>query len=201
MGHVAVVEEQEFFDQVVLQEAVGVFVASKAIHATLSSGQPQPAAAEFRLIADDRFDHFPRQASRVQHLIVGAVNLACDPAPLMALSVDQIRERLFTRAADLPEGVERLPLKMIHMNKCPVLVTPKLVDPATATRLNLDVEGCHANWKKLQGYDIVSKLQQVYSESGFAARTDPERMLYDGFLSNSDKAEDLKSTIISHFIR
>ena len=114
-------------------------------------------------------------------------NLACDPAPLLELSVEEIRERLFTRAADLPEGVERLPLKMIHMNKCPVLVTPKLVNPTTAARLNLDVEGCHANWKKLQGYDIVSKLQQVYSETGFAKRTDPERMLYDGFLSNNDK--------------
>ena len=114
-------------------------------------------------------------------------NLACDPAPLLDLSVDEIRTRLFTRASDLPEGVERLPLKMVHLNKCPVLVTPKLVDPATAARLNLDLDGCHANWRKLQGYDIASKLQQVYSESGFAERTDPERMLYDGFLSNSDK--------------
>ncbi len=114
-------------------------------------------------------------------------NLACDPAPLLELSVDEIRERLFTRAADLPEGVERLPLKMIHMNKCPVLLTPKLVDSSTAARLNLDVELCHANWKKLQGYDIAGKLQQVYSESGFAKRTDPERMLYDGFLNTSDK--------------
>jgi exodeoxyribonuclease-1 len=114
-------------------------------------------------------------------------NLACDPTPLLELSVDEIRERLFTRAADLPEGIERLPLKMIHMNKCPVLLTPKLVDASTAARLNLDVELCHANWKKLQGYDIAGKLQQVYSKSGFAERTDPERMLYDGFLSNSDK--------------
>jgi exodeoxyribonuclease-1 len=114
-------------------------------------------------------------------------NLDYDPQPLLDLSVEEIRARIFTRAADLPEGVERLPVKMIHMNKCPVLVTPKMVDSECATRLNLDVERCTANWRTLQSLDIAEKLQQVFSESGFAARTDPERMLYDGFLSNSDK--------------
>lgn len=114
-------------------------------------------------------------------------NLDYDPQPLLDLSVEDIRARIFTRAADLPEGVERLPVKMIHMNKCPVLVTPKMVDSECASRLNLDVERCIANWRTLQSLDVAEKLQQVFSESGFAARTDPERMLYDGFLSNSDK--------------
>lgn len=114
-------------------------------------------------------------------------NLADDPQPLQDLSVEQIRERIFTRAADLPEGVQRLPLKLVHMNKCPVLVTAKMVDTSTAQRLHIDLDTCIANWQKLCSFDIASKLQQVFSESGFTARTDPERMLYDGFLSNSDK--------------
>lgn len=116
-----------------------------------------------------------------------AFNLEHDPQPLLDLSVDEIRARIFTRSADLPEGVERLPLKMIHMNKCPVLVTPKMVDSDCAARLNLDVSRCIGHWRALQNLDIAEKLQQVFSESSFAARTDPERMLYDGFLSNSDK--------------
>ena len=114
-------------------------------------------------------------------------NLSFDPQPLLDLSVEEIRQRLFTRSADMPEGVERLPLKMIHLNKCPVLVTVKMIDTAVAQRLNLSLDACHDNWKKLCGYDIVQKLQQVYSESSFEPRKDPERMLYDGFLNNSDK--------------
>lgn len=114
-------------------------------------------------------------------------NLAHDPAPLLDLTVEEIRLRLFTRAADLPEGIERLPLKVVHMNKCPVLVPAKMADTATAARLNLDLERCFQHWQILQSYDIAAKLQQVFSENGFEPRSDPERMLYDGFLPKGDK--------------
>ncbi len=42
--------------------------------------------------------------------------------PLLELDDEQIHQRLFTPTADLPEGVERIPLKTVHLNKCPVLV-------------------------------------------------------------------------------
>ena len=38
-------------------------------------------------------------------------DLRQDPAPLLDLDVDAIRARLFTPVEDLPEGVERIPLK------------------------------------------------------------------------------------------
>ena len=43
-------------------------------------------------------------------------DLSCDPTPLETLSAEEIAERVFTANADLPEGVERLPLKLIHLN-------------------------------------------------------------------------------------
>jgi exodeoxyribonuclease-1 len=114
-------------------------------------------------------------------------DLSADPEPLAQLGVDQIRERLFTRQADLPEGVTRLPLKLVHINKCPVLVTPKMVDGKTAERLNLDPAKVHENWQRLRQMDIEKKLQQVYKAQEFAPRTDPEQQLYDGFFSPQDK--------------
>ena len=41
-------------------------------------------------------------------------DLMTDPEPLLNLSAEEISDRLFTPASDLPEGVERIPLKAIH---------------------------------------------------------------------------------------
>ena len=116
-----------------------------------------------------------------------AYNLSADPEPLSQLGVEQIRERLFTRKDDMPEGMERLPLVLIHINKCPMLITPKMVDGPTAARLSLDPELVQANWRRLQQMDIAQKLQQVYKAQTFDKRTDPEQQLYDGFFSPQDK--------------
>lgn len=116
-----------------------------------------------------------------------AFDLSVDPEPLAQMGVEQIRERLFTRREDLPEGVERLPLMLVHVNKCPVLVTPKMVDEAAAKRLKLDPAKVQKNWRRLQQMDIAKKLQQVYKAQEFAPRNDPEQQLYDGFFSPQDK--------------
>jgi len=114
-------------------------------------------------------------------------DLAADPAPLLHLSPEQIAERLFTRQQELPEGVERLPLKLVHLNKCPVLATPKMVTPAVAQRLNMDLAQARQHWQRLLHMDIAPKLQQVYQQQAFEPRTDPEQMLYDGFLGDQDR--------------
>ncbi|MBW8891466.1 MAG: exodeoxyribonuclease I [Burkholderiales bacterium] len=51
-----------------------------------------------------------------------AWDLAHDPSELRDLDVETLRLRLFTRTADLPEGVVRLPVKGIHLNKSPMVV-------------------------------------------------------------------------------
>jgi len=129
----------------------------------------------------------PIAAHPVNKNAVIAFDLSADPAPLAQLGIDQIRERLFTRSEDLPEGVERLPLTLVHLNKCPVLVTPKMVDAKTAGRLKLNPDVVQENWRRLQQMDIVHKLQQVYKVQDFEPRTDPEQQLYNGFFSPQDK--------------
>ncbi|MGZ8358336.1 MAG: exodeoxyribonuclease I, partial [Telluria sp.] len=64
-----------------------------------------------------------------------AWDLAHDPAELPLLDVATLRQRLFTRTADLPEGMSRLPLKSIHLNKSPMVVgNLRTLDPAMAQR-------------------------------------------------------------------
>src|SRR5690606_4241002 len=42
-------------------------------------------------------------------------DLSADPALLLELSTEEIAERLFTPRDQLPEGVERVPLKVVHL--------------------------------------------------------------------------------------
>lgn len=114
-------------------------------------------------------------------------NLMGDARALLELPADKIRERLFTRAEDLPEGIERLPLKSVQINRCPVVATPKLLDSAAARRLGIDLDRCEQHWQLLRGKDISAKLLQVFSGEGFGRVEEPDRQLYQGFLGETDK--------------
>lgn len=114
-------------------------------------------------------------------------DLAADPHDLINLDAEAIAERVFTAQQDLTEGAQRIPLKLVHMNKCPVLVTPKLLDDGAAARLQIDKAACGRHWQLLLKADVAAKVQQVMSSNDFPPRHDPERALYDGFLNKADK--------------
>ncbi|MEH6639428.1 MAG: exodeoxyribonuclease I [Porticoccaceae bacterium] len=118
-------------------------------------------------------------------------NLAGDVDALVDLNADQIRERVFASADQLPENSKRIPLKAIHLNRCPAIATPKLLDAAAADRLNIDLEHCMANWKTLQqqgaNQEFRAKLQSVFVRPDYANIDDAEQGLYQGFLPNADK--------------
>jgi hypothetical protein len=58
-------------------------------------------------------------------------DLAHDPRELFGLNADELRLRLFSKTADLPEGVTRLPVKSVHINKSPMVVgNLKILSPA-----------------------------------------------------------------------
>ncbi len=114
-------------------------------------------------------------------------NLSVDPTPLLELSAEDIAARLFVRSEDLPEGVERIPLKLVHANKCPILTTIKLLDDSAAQRLHIDKALCEKHWHMLQGVNLQAKLQQVFAQREFAPSHDPEQQLYDGFIGAADK--------------
>ena len=117
-----------------------------------------------------------------------AVNLMADPGPLLTLNAEQIRQRLFTTTADLPDGVERIALKGIHLNRCPVIATPKLLDQTAAQRLGIDLERCYRHWQTLCTADLGDKIAAVFAAPDYPEIEDAEQALYQGFIPDGDKA-------------
>ena len=114
-------------------------------------------------------------------------DLSADPEALISLDAEEIQRRVFTAAVDLPAGTERIPLKVVHINKAPVVTTHKLIDEKAAARLDINMQRCEANWQRLNRANLQTKLQQVFAERDFPAKVEAEQQLYEGFLPNSDK--------------
>ncbi|MEJ7807575.1 MAG: exodeoxyribonuclease I, partial [Telluria sp.] len=112
-----------------------------------------------------------------------------DPAELFGLDADTIRLRMFSKSADLPEGVTRLPIKSIHMNKSPMLVSNlKTLSAAQATRWEIDMEQSLAYAFAAQaGPDMGAIWDQVYQRPAAGGEVDVDEDLYGGFINNHDK--------------
>ena len=118
------------------------------------------------------------------------VNLAMDPTPLIELDADTLRERLYTKRADLGPDELPVPIKLVHLNKCPVLAPAKTLKAEDAERIGIDREQCLKNLQLLKSHpEVREKLLAIYSvEREYAPNTNVDAMLYDGFFSNADRS-------------
>ncbi len=119
------------------------------------------------------------------------INLLRDFADLADLDVEAIKLRLFTRQQDLPEGIPRLAIKEIHINKSPAIAPMNVLTPKTQQRLNISIELCQQRAATLLSFidRLKTKLQQIYSEKNFETSSNPDYGLYSGgFFSAKDKA-------------
>ncbi|AMJ55421.1 MULTISPECIES: exodeoxyribonuclease I [Stenotrophomonas] len=117
-------------------------------------------------------------------------DLEGDIEPLLELSVEEITARLYTRAADLPEGQQRIPLKEVHLNKVPALVAWNHLRDADFERLQIDPAAIEAKAEKLRalGPQLAEKARQVFArERVNEGPIDADASLYDGFLAEGDK--------------
>lgn len=115
-----------------------------------------------------------------------------DPAELFALDAATIRTRMFTRSDALPEGVTRLPIKSIHLNKSPMLVgNLKTLSEAMAARWGIDVALARSHAAKAAaGPDMSAIWNEVFQRPGSGAeQTDVDEDLYGGFVGNSDRRQ------------
>jgi exodeoxyribonuclease-1 len=116
-------------------------------------------------------------------------DLDTDPASWLELDEDDIADRIFTARADLPEGVERIPLRTVRANRAPALAPLSVLRDVDHGRLKLDLERClrhHASLRSTEG--LVDKLRRVFARAAeLAPPEDPELALYSGFLPDADK--------------
>jgi exodeoxyribonuclease-1 len=121
-------------------------------------------------------------------------NLQADPSPLLADDIATLTSKLYTRTADLAEGEERLGLKLIHLNKCPVLANAKTLSVERATELGIDRARClaHLEWFK-QHRQVQQKVVELYQQpTDYPKETNPDYQLYNGFSSDADKHKMLQ---------
>jgi exodeoxyribonuclease-1 len=117
-------------------------------------------------------------------------DLMNDPEPLLNLTAEEISDRLFTPASDLPEGVERIALKTIHTNHVPMVAPAATLKNADCQRIGLDPQRCADHAGKLIPVlpQIRNKVMDVFKPYPPGADTDPDHMLYSGgFFSHHDR--------------
>ncbi|WP_295855610.1 exodeoxyribonuclease I [uncultured Xylophilus sp.] len=118
-----------------------------------------------------------------------AWDLAHDPSELANLSPDEVRTRLFSRSADLPEGVARLPVKGIHLNKSPMVVgNLRTLTPAMAERWKIDLDQAARHAEKARALpDLSSLWAEVYRRPEADSARDVDEDLYGGFVGDADR--------------
>jgi exodeoxyribonuclease-1 len=117
-----------------------------------------------------------------------AWDLAHDPSELRDLDVATLRLRLFTRSADLPEGVLRLPLKGVHLNKSPMVVgNLKTLSPAMALRWGIDLDTAMRHAALAAALPDMSAIWPQVYERPPAETLDVDEDLYGGFVGNGDR--------------
>ncbi|WP_181246222.1 exodeoxyribonuclease I [Siccibacter turicensis] len=116
------------------------------------------------------------------------VDLAGDVSPLLALDADALRERLYTPKAQL--NAAAVPVKLVHLNKCPVLAQANTLRPEDAERLGIDRQHCLNNLKLLRDNPQVrEKVVAIYAEAEpFVPSDNVDAQLYNGFFSDADRA-------------
>ncbi|ALV07241.1 exodeoxyribonuclease I [Roseateles depolymerans] len=117
-------------------------------------------------------------------------DLSHDPRELLDLDADTIRQRLYTRQDELPEGVTRLPIKTVHVNKSPIVISSlKILSPEMAQRWGLDVpQGlAHAELLAQRGGEMMGRWAEVFQRPAAGGEVDVDEDLYGGFLGNEDR--------------
>lgn len=129
------------------------------------------------------------------------IDLAKDPQPLFDLDAEALHERLYTRHDELGDLLP-VPVKLVHLNKCPILAPAKTLTAENAANIGIDRDLCLANLAKIrQRPELREKLVQLFSiEREFEKSNDVDTMLYDGFFSPADKAsmEIIRQTDPTH---
>ena len=113
------------------------------------------------------------------------------PEPLLSLSVEAMRERLFTPHKNLPEGMERIPLKTIHVNRAPMVAPLATLTARAAERWGIDLAQVERHAKLLgPAVDFAAKVREVHLSGDWPVETDPDLMIYaGGFFPDADRRQ------------
>ena len=116
-------------------------------------------------------------------------DLHLDHSPLLDQDAEVLKRRLYTRREELADGELPVPLKLLHINRCPVIAPLSVLRSEDQQRLQLDMAGYQARVAQLNESRELwqDKLTALYGKDDFTASEDPEQQLYDGFIGDRDR--------------
>jgi exodeoxyribonuclease-1 len=123
-------------------------------------------------------------------------DLSADPSELAELDADTIRTRLFSRSDALPEGVTRLPIKSIHLNKSPIVISNlKTLSAAMMAQWNIDLDRALRHAEIAAGVPDMSAIWETVFHREPETAVDVDEDLYGGFVGNGDRRrlDDLRA--------
>ncbi len=118
-----------------------------------------------------------------------AWDLTHAPSVLATINAAELRQRMFTRTEDLPEGMARLPIKSIHLNKSPMVVgNLRTLRPEMAQRWGLSLDQALAHAEQAAALPDLSALwREVFERPEASAPVDVDQDLYGGFIGPGDR--------------
>ncbi len=117
------------------------------------------------------------------------------PEALQSADLDELEARLFTPRADLPEGVERIPLKQVHINKCPVVAPLNTLSEARAEALGIDLARCRQHRRQLLEHidEVRTKVSLLFEQQRFPENDDVDTRLYSGGFFSRDDSQRMET--------
>ena len=113
-----------------------------------------------------------------------------DPSNWSDLSVEEIRKRIYMPKDKLSKGESRIPLKTLHVNRCPVITSAGVLQKNEAEIWEINLDSCRIHWERIQGDQVVKeKVSSAFNDESFPIETDPDLMIYSGgFFSDNDRS-------------
>src|SRR5688572_166853 len=107
-------------------------------------------------------------------------DLLTDPAAWMDLGADELRTRLYTKSENRPEGQVRIPLKTIHINRCPAVAPISVLTDSVKNLYALDMDAIYRHRQQLlSAKELALKVAEIFNDlHADDAGGDPDLMLY-----------------------
>lgn len=115
-------------------------------------------------------------------------DLRFDPRELFTLDAETIKLRMFSKASALPEGMTRLPIKSIHINKSPIVISNlKTLSDERAQHWGIVWDQIFQHRDYAQNAPDMSAIWQSIFAPKRMEKSDVDEDLYGGFIAPKDR--------------
>ncbi|MCK5725971.1 MAG: exodeoxyribonuclease I [Thiotrichaceae bacterium] len=117
------------------------------------------------------------------------IDLRESPEYFLSLSAEQMRENLYSKTADLGEGVTRIGLKGVQINKSPALAPFSTLSAEKAEQWQINLKSVEQHRQMiLADITLNERLTELYRQAREFDEMDVDAAVYQGFIPDADRA-------------